>query len=57
MEKRFVVNWEEDMKEFNSYAAAFNFYMKLREGIGFQWLYIYDNKKSEYLVCENCYAK
>ena len=55
--KRFEVNWDEDVKEFTTYRAAFNFYMKLREGKGFRWLYVYDNKKGEYLICENCYAK
>ena len=55
--KRFEVNWDEDDKEFTTYRSAFNFYMSLREGKGFNWLYIYDNKKGEYLVCENCRAK
>lgn len=55
--KRFEVNWDEDDKEFTTYRSAFNFYMRLREGKGFNWLYVYDNKKGEYLVCENCRAK
>lgn len=55
--KRFIVSWEQDEKEFRSYQSAFNFYMNLREGKGFEWLYILDNQKGEYLVCENCYAK
>ena len=53
---RYEVSWEEDSKSFNTYAGAFNFYMKLRESIGFEWLYIFDTQKNEYLVCENCRA-
>ena len=55
--KRFIVSWEEDDKEFTSYRAAFSFYMKLREEIGFEWCYVLDNEKGQYLICENCYAK
>jgi hypothetical protein len=54
---RYLVSWEADQKEFASYRSAFNFYMKLREGIGFEWLYVLDQKTGKYLICENCYAK
>ena len=30
--------------------------MKLREGKGFEWLYVFDQLKNEYLILENCYA-
>ena len=57
MKKRYIVSWEQDTKEFTSYKGAFNFYMKLREGIGFNWLYVFDTKTNKYLICENCFAE
>ena len=55
--ERFEVSWEQGIKTFSSYKNAFNFYMKLREGIGFEWLYVFDSKNGKYLICENCRAK
>ena len=53
--KRFEVSWEEDTKEFVTYKSAFNFYMKIRDNA--KWLFVLDNEKGEYLICENCFAK
>lgn len=57
MKERYLVSWEAGEKYFASYRSAFNFYMKLREEIGYEWIYVYDNLKNEYLICENCAAK
>lgn len=56
-QQRYTVNWDAGMKGFASYKSAFDFYMKLREGEGFIWLYVYDEEKQEYLICEKCHAK
>lgn len=56
-QQRFTVSWDAGRKDFASYKSAFDFYMKLREGKGFHWLYVYDEEKQKYLICENCIAK
>lgn len=57
MKERYEVDWEEGIKCFATYKGAFNFYMKLREGKGFEWLFVLDQLTGEYLILENCYAK
>ena len=56
LKERYEVDWEDGNKYFATYKGAFNFYMKLREGKGFEWLYVFDQLKNEYLITENCYA-
>lgn len=47
-----TINTEKVCKTFKSYKTAFNYYMKIRDDA--EWLYVFDETKQQYLICENC---
>ena len=54
-ENRYEVSSHSYCEEFDTYLAAFIFYMKIRDTE--PWVYVFDNQKQEYLICENCRAE